>query len=155
MVRCVNAIRGVDVVFKPEGGRSHCQGHVRFHWVPGGLPLVDSRWVNDPRGVPPPPRGFPMMMIAMTMSMTQPPLLGEFTAPFPAITHSLPLIRACPLLYPLRCAIDSILLPTTKKFSINVMENAWVHKFKDWGNKVGKGESEGGVSPQWHLVESD
>lgn len=34
------------------------------------------------------------------------------------------------------CAMDSILLPTTKKYVINVMENAWVHKFKDWGSKV-------------------
>eukprot|EP00195_Chlamydomonas_chlamydogama_P015552 CAMPEP_0202899652 /NCGR_PEP_ID=MMETSP1392-20130828/7827_1 /ASSEMBLY_ACC=CAM_ASM_000868 /TAXON_ID=225041 /ORGANISM="Chlamydomonas chlamydogama, Strain SAG 11-48b" /LENGTH=462 /DNA_ID=CAMNT_0049585895 /DNA_START=182 /DNA_END=1570 /DNA_ORIENTATION=- len=33
------------------------------------------------------------------------------------------------------CALDSILLPTTKKFTINVMENAWVNKFKDWGDK--------------------
>ena len=36
------------------------------------------------------------------------------------------------------CGIDSILLPTTKKYTINVMENSWVHKFKDWGNKVPK-----------------
>jgi len=36
------------------------------------------------------------------------------------------------------CAIDSILLPTTKKFTINVMENSWVHKFKDWGDKEPK-----------------
>lgn len=62
------------------------------------------------------------------------------------------------------CGIDSILLPTTKKYetledpfsplsplsipsqlspphqpsryTINVMENSWVHKFKDWGSKV-------------------
>ena len=32
---------------------------------------------------------------------------------------------------------DSILLPTTKKYTINVMENAWVHKFVNWGDKVG------------------
>jgi hypothetical protein len=37
-----------------------------------------------------------------------------------------------------RCAVDSILLPTTKKFTINVMENAWVHKFKNWGDKEPK-----------------
>lgn len=36
------------------------------------------------------------------------------------------------------CALDSILLPTTKKYTINVMENAWVLKFKDWGNKVNR-----------------
>jgi len=34
------------------------------------------------------------------------------------------------------CGMDSILLPTTKKYTINVMENAWVLKFKDWGNKI-------------------
>lgn len=33
-------------------------------------------------------------------------------------------------------AIDSILLPTTKKYAINVMENAWIHKFANWGDKV-------------------
>ncbi|GIL79952.1 hypothetical protein Vretimale_12814 [Volvox reticuliferus] len=33
-------------------------------------------------------------------------------------------------------AADSILLPTTKKYTINVMENAWIHKFPNWGNKV-------------------
>lgn len=33
-------------------------------------------------------------------------------------------------------AADSILLPTTKKYAINVMENAWIHKFANWGNKV-------------------
>lgn len=31
---------------------------------------------------------------------------------------------------------DSILLPTTKKYTINVMENAWVHKYTNWGDKV-------------------
>jgi hypothetical protein len=36
------------------------------------------------------------------------------------------------------CGIDSILLPTTKKYTINVMENSWVHKFKDWGSKIPK-----------------
>lgn len=35
-----------------------------------------------------------------------------------------------------QCGIDSILLPTTKKYVINVMENAWVHKFKNWGSKI-------------------
>ncbi len=34
------------------------------------------------------------------------------------------------------CALDSILLPTTKKFAINVFENAWVNKFANWGNKA-------------------
>ncbi|KAJ9505716.1 hypothetical protein QJQ45_021475 [Haematococcus lacustris] len=34
------------------------------------------------------------------------------------------------------CAMDSIFLPATKKFTINVMENAWVNKFKNWGTKV-------------------
>eukprot|EP00798_Chlamydomonas_sp_ICE-L_P020356 gene20356-27121_t len=34
------------------------------------------------------------------------------------------------------CALDSILLPTTLKHTINVMENAWVIKFKNWGNKT-------------------
>ncbi|PNW74251.1 hypothetical protein CHLRE_13g591250v5 [Chlamydomonas reinhardtii] len=33
-------------------------------------------------------------------------------------------------------AADSILLPTTKKYTINVMENAWIHKFANWGDKV-------------------
>lgn len=33
-------------------------------------------------------------------------------------------------------AIDSILLPTTKKYTINVMENSWIHKFANWGDKV-------------------
>jgi hypothetical protein len=33
-------------------------------------------------------------------------------------------------------AADSILLPTTKKYNINVMENAWIHKFANWGDKV-------------------
>ena len=49
---------------------------------------------------------------------------------------------------PPRCGIDSILLPTTKKFAINVMENSWVHKFKDWGDKV-RGERRRASGGKW------
>ena len=38
----------------------------------------------------------------------------------------------------MHCGVDSILLPTTKKFTINVMENAWVNKYHNWGDLVSK-----------------
>lgn len=36
-------------------------------------------------------------------------------------------------------AADSVFLPTTKKYMINVIENAWVSKFRNWpSGKVGR-----------------
>eukprot|EP00955_Chlamydomonas_euryale_P110014 365974-Chlamydomonas_euryale.AAC.6 len=63
------------------------------------------------------------------------PCRGRTLTPNPH-TYVLGTDQPCRLSPIPRCAIDSILLPTTKKFTINVMENSWVHKFKDWCAQV-------------------